>query len=427
MKIKKDNLFRSMLKFNLVKKINNIGEEVSYLQYQLRELLPSLTEQARQLKDPEAKKRYYLIRAVAFSAKDVKKVCESRGESTSSFYKWAKRLLNAKSLEALKSLPRKPLHSPNKLDPRIEKRICRIRRKEPYKGPEQIVNDLVKKGHKVIPHPSTVYQVLLRNDFIKDEYKKSLTKKHMKRYRRPEPGYLQMDFKYVPYAVEDKQYYQLSCVDHHSSWRLIRSYKNKDIKAVESFLDELEKICPFKIKQIQTDNDKAFTDKYRIGTDGLPSGSHPLDAWCTRRDIEHKLIPIGKKELNGKVENTHRWDDRELFSQINPKNYKELESKTIKHNERWNNLRATKALGWRTPSEVIYAYYFTRRFFNLWYGEQGENDELMQNRHSSKKSKQEKWVDRYMKYMDWESNQRLNVSLMSPNYSQLELTIRAEL
>ena len=90
-----------MLKLVLVNKNNNIGGEVSQLQYQLRELLPRLSAQAKNLRDAEAKERYYLIRAVVFSVKDVVKTCESRGKSTSYFYKWAKYLLETESLESL--------------------------------------------------------------------------------------------------------------------------------------------------------------------------------------------------------------------------------------------------------------------------------------------------------------------------------------
>lgn len=121
-----------MFKFILRNKNKNIGGKVSQLQYQLRDLLPSLSAQAKSLKDPEAKKRYFLIRSVALSLQDVKKACELRGASTSTFYKWARRLLECESLECLKSESRAPVHSPSKIDPRIEKRICRVRRKYPF-------------------------------------------------------------------------------------------------------------------------------------------------------------------------------------------------------------------------------------------------------------------------------------------------------
>jgi transposase InsO family protein len=408
-----------MLNFILLNKNNNMEEEVSQLQYQLRELLPRLSAQAKSLRDGEAKERYYLIKAVAQSLKDVKKTCESRGRSTSYFYKWAERLVETESLESLKTISKAPKHSPNKVDSRIEKRICRVRRKYPYMGPEAILHELRTKGLKVLPHPSTIYQVLLRNDFIKEEYKKALTKKHMKRYRQPYPGYLQMDFKHVPYAIGGEKYYQLSCVDHHSSWRLIRSYRHKDLGAVVDFLAELKELCPFFIVQIQTDNDKSFTDKYRPNTDGLPTGGHVLDQWCKRYGIEHRLIPIGQKELNGKVENTHKWDDREHFSQTRPESLLELQELTIKYNTRWNKRRATKALGWRTPNHVIYAAQFLKRFLNLWFAPEREKHlpTNIINLVNIKQAKRKDPVHRYLQYMDWDHDQSFTLSAISPNFS----------
>src|SRR4030067_2149229 len=164
----------------------------------------------------------------------------------------------------------------------------------------------------------------------------------MKRYRRPLPGYLQMDFKYTPFLVEGKKTYQLSVVDHHSSWRFIRSFQDRKIETVIHFLNELERAVPFPMVQIQTDNALEFTDKFSNHNRGLkPTDCHDFDVWCKDRGIEHKLIPIGEKEINGKVENTHRFDDREFFSQINVSTFNELELATRQYNQRWNEERPT--------------------------------------------------------------------------------------
>ncbi len=50
--------------------------------------------------------------------------------------------------------------------------------------------------------PSTVYAILKREKLITEENRKKLTKRHIKRYRRPLSGYLQMDMKYVPQLVD---------------------------------------------------------------------------------------------------------------------------------------------------------------------------------------------------------------------------------
>ena len=135
----------------------------------------------------------------------------------------------------------------------------------------------------------------------------------------------------------------------------MRIYETKSYESLQKFLKEIEANCPFPIVEIQTDNGKEFTDKYRVGSDGFPTGNHPLDVWCNEREIVHKLIPIGQKELNGKVENTHKHDDREFYAKYEFTDFWVLEKYMRSRNERWNEQRATKALRWRTPDEVILA------------------------------------------------------------------------
>ena len=325
---------------------------MSSLKYQLRVLLPSLKEEANKITDPEVKRRYYLIKAVSESPKDVKKTCEVRGFSTDFFYKWGRKLLVAKTLEALKTLSKSPKKFWNKTAPRIVKRVKKLKKMFPFQGPETISFYLKKDFNMKCP-PSTVYGILKRSGLISKVYQKERTKKHLKRYRRPFPGWLQMDIKYVPYKVEGSQFYQFSAIDHHSSWRLIRTYPSRTLVEVISFLNEIERECPFPIVQIQTDNASEFTDKFSSQRGLRPTEFHLFDEWCKLRGIEHKLIPVGEKEINGKVENSHKWDDEEFYSQREFKDLAHLQAETILYNEYWNTERYTKTLGWKTPEQVV--------------------------------------------------------------------------
>jgi hypothetical protein len=134
---------------------------------------------------------------------------------------------------------------------------------------------------------------------------------------------------------------------------LIRNFANKDIAAVLNFLEELIAVCPFAIIEIQTDNDAAFTDKYTSQRGLMPTGMHPVHIWCRKNQIHHRLIPLAQKELNGKVENTHKQDDREHFARIQPKTLRAIAALTCLYNDRWNEHRKTKAPGWKTPNDVI--------------------------------------------------------------------------
>lgn len=417
---------------------------MSSLKYQLKELVSSLSAEANRNKDPEVKRRFYLIKAVCESKKDVKKTCEMRGVSTDLFYKWVKRFLKAGGLLGLSSQSKSAHTFWNKTEKRIEKKIVKIRKAEPFKGPERISFDL-KKRFKIICAASTIAAILKRKGLVTKAYRALLTKKHMKRYRRPWPGFLQMDFKYTPFLLEGKQTYQLSVVDHHSSWRFIRSYEDRKITTVLKFLNELEKEVPFPIEQIQTDNAMEFTDKFSSYHKGLkPTECHDFDIWCRHRGIDHKLIPIGQKEINGKVENTHRYDDREFFSQINVSTYAELEKATREYNHAWNDKRPTKTLGWLTPNEVLVEAFERAVVFlklilpeSAWQkpeplaklylnsgvviASESEIKRIKEENKAPPKPKKLTAVDRYLQYLDWEDKQKikswLHVPMILQNFS----------
>jgi transposase len=405
---------------------------MSKLKTQLKVILPTLSEEANRNQDKDVKFRLYALKAIVGSAKDVKKACEAKGVSTDFFYEWGGRLLRVRKLSSLKSRSRKPKTSPNQTARRAEKGIRKLRVAEPSHGPERI-SFYMKLLFNITCAPSTVYNVLRRLGFVDKAERKTRSKKHLKRYTRPTPGYVQMDIKYVPYLVEGKTYYEFNAVDHHSSWRLIRAYRDKSYYSLNSFLAELERQCPFAIIQIQTDNGKEFTDKYRVNGDGHPTGKHPLDQWCNKHQIEHKLIPIGVKELNGKVENTHGFDDREFYSQAKGfKTYESLERNVRGWNERWNGIRHTKKLGWRTPNQVIENAYVCYMVFWLTWSERHQaparlNAEGIFELHvpailparKPKKTKRRSAVDRYLAWMEGEEKKSLKSIIAVPAMSQI--------
>lgn len=324
---------------------------MSSIRYKLQKLLPNLKLEAIQNKDKKVLARWRIIQRILVSRKSILIACQAASVSSDYFYKWANRLLKGKSLNALEERSKVPHHQPFKTSIKIERKVISLRKAENYQGADRISNDLMDFHNTFCP-PSTVNAILKRNGLISKKESKKLTKKHLKRYRRPLPGYLQMDFKYVPYRIDGKQFYQLSCIDHNSSWRLIRTYRYKSVESVIAFLEELRVLVPFPIIQIQTDNDTAFTDKYSSKL-GVPTGNHPMDQWCSKHEIEHKLIPLGAKELNGKVENSHKQDDREFFSQSLFTTLDELQRASIAYQYRWNAVRRTKAINRLSPNEVV--------------------------------------------------------------------------
>lgn len=67
--------------------------------------------------------------------------------------------------------------------------------------------------------------------------------------------------------------------------------------------------------------------------------------------IIHQLIPVGVKESNGKVENTHRQDDRDFYAMGSFEIYESISSNVKGSNEPWTQIPAT------TPGEAVYGAY----------------------------------------------------------------------
>lgn len=394
---------------------------MSQLRNQLRKLLPRFAKEANKIKETEARSRWMRLRKITESTKSLAQACRFYGMSEDSYSKWGKRLLKRPQARTLSSRSRRPYRSPNRTKPRIERAILKIRRVEPYLGSERIAIEAQKIYNFKVPS-STVFAILRRANVVGRKIAERLTKKHLKRYRRPLPGYLQMDFKYVPYLINGKQYYQLSCIDHHSSWRLIRNYRQKNIASVMQFLTELEHECPFIIFEIQTDNDKAFTDKFDTHNLGV-TGQHDVDKWCQRHGIKHRLIPVGVKELNGKVENTHKQDDREFFAMNNFTTYESIERSTRSYCDRWNLLRVTRALNWKTPNEIVFESYVRVLALHLISIKRASpvvdiskgGWPVAQKKKS--RTRKTSTVDRYLSYLEWAEKKKLTAHLAYPMMS----------
>jgi hypothetical protein len=405
---------------------------MSPLRLQLKKIMPRLSAQANKLRDTEARSRWMKLKLITMSSKSLSKACAFYGWSMDAYNKWGNRLRKNPRVESLLSKSRKPYRSPRLTKPKKVKKVLQLRRLDPSLGPERISNDLKILFNMQIP-TSTVYAILKRAKMVSVTQACRLTKKHLKRYRRPWPGYLQMDFKYVPYKIEGRQLYQLSCVDHHSSWRMIRIYEDKSMGSVISFLDELATNCPFSIIEIQTDNDAAFTDKFssQVGV----TGQHAMDLWCMQRGIGHRLIPVGVKELNGKVENTHKQDDREFFARGPYRDLKQIRVCSQGYNLRWNKSRRTKALCWQTPEEVIQqAYVRALVFIRIWQDKinqpngcvyrldnDGNAGIVIKKQRPRKKIRTRKptAVEKYLKYLDWvEEKKKMSIFFTYPTMSQ---------
>ncbi|QCT07742.1 transposase family protein [Ruminococcus bovis] len=104
---------------------------------------------------------------------------------------------------------------------------------------------------------------------------------------------------------------------------------------------------PFKIQTIQTDNGIEFTYKYQSS-----EVKSPFEIELNKLGINHKLIPPRTPWHNGKVERSHRNDQRYFYEWETFRNIEELNTKLKGHLE-WSNNKTMRTLDYKSPMQLL--------------------------------------------------------------------------
>jgi transposase InsO family protein len=311
----------------------------------LTELYREIKKKARGCRDRDIRIKLELF-LLADKLGNVSEACYRRGFSRRFYYRWWKRFKKSKyDLKSLIEKPRRPKNSPHQISWKLEKTILFLKRK--HFGARMIEALLIRQGVKV--SRSTICHVLRRrrNRPLK---KRERLKTHRKRYELPIPGQrLQMDVKYVPYLVEGKKAYMYVAIDECTRWRYMNVYDQINEGITVKFLDELLEACPFPIHTIQTDNGQEFSYKLNPVARHI---KHRMDIWCASKGIAHQLIPPGVKELNGKVERSHRIDEQYFYWKAPSDTWKNFKI-TLGHWLSTYHKRPHGGLEFKTPLEKL--------------------------------------------------------------------------
>jgi len=166
---------------------------------------------------------------------------------------------------------------------------------------------------------------------------------------------VEIDIKYVPKMVGNRQYYQFTAIDCATRWRYLKIYDDFSNYSSVRFLAEVIKIAPFRIRAIKTDNGSNFTNRYTgylKSSDPINPKLHELDLMCQKYNIIHYLIDPGKPAQNGKVERSHRSDQETFYNRITFTTIDELNRKIKIWNKQYNNLEHCGLSG-KTPNEML--------------------------------------------------------------------------
>ena len=254
------------------------------------------------------------------------------------------------TIQSLANKSRRPHSHPNQ---HTEEELELIKQKLRYHGHEghaQVYKKLLEAGYKR-SFGSMSKQIRKMKQEPKPKKRKRKTPR--KTTKTNYPGELvQVDVKYVPlecigFESDVDRYYQITAIDVFTRKRYIKLVKEHSTYETAKFALELEKKLGFKIKTIQTDNGKEFTNN-AIDTPKTSLFQKVLK----KLGIKHITTRPYSPWQNGHVERSHRtdkelWKDKKRF-----KSEEEMYKAHKRYNTRTNNI-AKQVLGFKTPNEIL--------------------------------------------------------------------------
>jgi transposase InsO family protein len=281
------------------------------------------------------------------SLKDAVKVCPHSQRSLERWLSAYKR----QGEDGLIPKSTRPRTNPRETPIRTKERIIELRKKT-RRCALKLKWLVAKEGIAI--HKNTVHKIIKKEGLTRRYRTRKLKYKYIK-IPLTKGELVEVDIKYVPQTIDNRQYYQFTAIDCASRWRYLKIYNDFSNLSSTMFLEELIRIAPFKIRAIKTDNGSNFTNRYTgylKSADQINPKLHEFDLVCQKYNIIHYLIDPGKPNQNGKVERSHRSDQETFYDRARFATLNDLKRKIKIWNRQYNNLEHC-ALDGKTPNEML--------------------------------------------------------------------------
>lgn len=299
----------------------------------------------------EAKKRQAVVKLSLRKGKSF--ASRIYGVSLSSVKRWCKRYDG--TWRSLREGSHRPNSHPARHTEEEEEIICKAFKEQYLRyGWDGTYDAAIKAGYK--RSFSGMVYAAKRMGLGSELAEKKPPRTNLLRY--PEMTYpgekVQIDVKEVPYAClrgaikqDGKHLYQWTAIDECTRVRFVYGFEEHTPENTVKFLKMLVKAFPFRIRTIQTDNGTEFTYKFISETE-----ESPMDKYLKKLGITHVLIPPRTPWHNGKVERSHRNDQRYFYDWEHFHSVEELNEKLKKHLE-WSNNKTMRTLGRKSPLQLL--------------------------------------------------------------------------
>ena len=261
------------------------------------------------------------------------------------------------SLESLACHSRKPHSHPNQHTEAELTLIGNMRRRNPKLGMMELWHRLKLRGYT--RRPESLFRVMRRLQmFPPAKEKKKYIPKPYEQMQYPGQR-VQIDVKVVPrscIADPTLKLYQYTAIDEYSRLRYLGAYDEQSTYSSADFLTKMAtwfRKRGIRVECVQTDNGFEFTNRFSNSKRELRT---LFEATAEKIGIRHKLIRPYTPRHNGKVERSHREDNKRFYNSHSFFSLQDFHKQLTAHLKRSNNCPMCPLL-WLTPCEFLDVQY----------------------------------------------------------------------
>ena len=278
----------------------------------------------------------------------VSRASRKYNKSWSYIYFWKTRWNG--SAASLACQARRPHHHPNQHTEAELKLIRDMRRRNPTLGMLEFWHRLRKRGYT--RRPETLFRVMRKLGMFPQPKAKAPYK--AKPYEQMQyPGQrVQVDMKVVPLkclANPEERLYQYTAIDEYTRLSYLGAYPEQSAYSSADFLEKM--VTWFKRRGVRDGIE--FTNHFSTNKkDRLTR----IELAAARLGIRHKLICPYTPHHNGKVERSHREDQKRFYNTHRFFSFADFGVQFAAHQNRSNDL-PMRPLGWLSPKEKLAAFF----------------------------------------------------------------------
>ena len=284
----------------------------------------------------------------------VSRASRKYNKSRSYIYFWKARWDG--SVESLACQSRRPHSHPNQHTEEELELIRNMRRRNPELGMIELWHRLKKRGYTRCPE--SLFRVMRKlGMFPAPKPKKAYSPKPYEQMTYPGQR-IQIDVKVVPrrcIADPELKLFQYTAIDEFSRLRFLGAYEEQSTYSSADFLEKA--VAWFKrrgvaVECVQTDNGFEFTNRFSNSKRDIPTR---FELSAAKLGIRHKLIRPYTPRHNGKVERSHREDQKRFYDSHCFYSLADFGGQLAAHQSRSNNF-PMRPLHWLSPREALDAF-----------------------------------------------------------------------